>query len=62
MIKLMNENIDKITIEFDGAEDIDLETLSIFLNNTLNVLKTIAQDSIDPNQYCKFKLTDVRKG
>ena len=62
MIKLMNENIEKITIEFDGAEDIDLETLSKFLNNTLNVLKTIAQDSIDPNQYCKFKLTDVRKG
>lgn len=37
MIKLMNENIEKITIEFDGAEDIDLETLSKFLNNTLNV-------------------------
>lgn len=62
MLKLANENIESMTIKFDGSSDIDLETLSSVLKSTVNSLKIITDNILDENQYCKFKLKDVRKG
>lgn len=62
MLKLANENIETMTIKFEGTDDIDLETLSNVLKGTVNSLKIIADNKLDDKQYCKFKLKDVRKG
>ena len=62
MLKLANENIETMTIKFEGSDDIDLETLSTVLRGTVNSLKIIADNNLDAEQYCKFKLKDVRKG
>lgn len=62
MLKLANENVETMTIKFEGTNDIDLETLSDVLKSTVNSLKMVADKTLDENQYCKFKLKDVRKG
>ena len=62
MLKLANENIETMTIKFEGTNDIDLETLSDVLKSTVNGLKMVADKTLNENQYCKFKLKDVRKG
>ena len=62
MLRLANENIETMTIKFEGSSDIDLETLSDVLKSTVNSLKIVADRTLNENQYCKFKLKDVRKG
>ncbi len=62
MLKLADENIETMTIKLEGSSDIDLETLSDVLKSTVNSLKIVADRTLDENQYCKFKLKDVRKG
>ncbi|OUO69669.1 hypothetical protein [Thomasclavelia spiroformis] len=59
---MANENIETMTIKFEGSSDIDLETLSDVLKSTVNSLKIVADRTLNENQYCKFKLKDVRKG
>lgn len=62
MLRLANENIETMTIKFEGSSDIDLETLSDVLKSTVSSLKIVADRTLNENQYCKFKLKDVRKG
>lgn len=59
---MADENIETMTIKLEGSSDIDLETLSDVLKSTVNSLKIVADRTLDENQYCKFKLKDVRKG
>lgn len=53
---------EKLTMKFGGSEDIDMETLSISLNSTLMALKAIAMAETGEEDFCKFKVKDVRHG
>lgn len=62
MLILVNENVEKMQIKFEGTSDIDIETFSTTLKNTVSSLKIIADEVLDDDQFCKFKITDVSKG
>ncbi|WP_041137860.1 hypothetical protein [Beduini massiliensis] len=59
---MVDENIESLQIKFEGTNDIDIETFSTALKNTVSLLKTIASEVLQEEQFCKFKIKDVKKG
>lgn len=55
-------NKDSLRLVFEGDNDIDLKTLSVSLNSTVDVLTKLADYLLGENDYCKFKITNVEKG
>lgn len=55
-------NVEKLSLRFGGENDIDLETLSISLSATVNVLNKISDNIIGENDFCKFKVENIKKG
>lgn len=53
---------EKLTIRFGGENDIDLETLSASLSATVCTLKNLADNLINENDFCKFKVLNIEKG
>lgn len=53
---------ERLSLKFGGENDIDLETLSISLNSTVNVLKCICDNTLNENDFCKFKVESVEHG
>lgn len=53
---------EKLVIHFKGKDDIDLETLSISLNETVDTLKILADELISENDFCKFKVLNIQRG
>lgn len=62
MLKLVDKNVESMQIKFEGTNDIDIETFSTALKNTVSSLKIIADEILDDEQFCKFKIKDVKKG
>lgn len=62
MLRMVNESIENMQIKFEGTNDIDIETFSSALKNTVSSLKLIADEVLDEEQFCKFKIRDVKKG
>lgn len=50
-----------MTINLGGGDEVDIETLTVVLANTLKILKKAAQYT-EEDTYQKFVVTDVRKG
>ncbi len=53
---------ENIIMRFEGENDIDLETLSNSLNSTVDTLKTLADQLVGENDFCKFKVLNIQKG
>ncbi len=62
MLKLVDKNVESMQIKFEGTDDIDIETFSVALKNTVSSLRIIADEILDEEQFCKFKIKDVKKG
>ena len=62
MLKVIDESIENMQIKFEGTNDIDIETFSSALKNTVSSLKLIADEVLNEEQFCKFKIKDVKKG
>lgn len=53
---------EKLVMRFGGENDIDLETLSVSLNSTVDTLKNLSNNLISENDFCKFKVLNIQKG
>ena len=53
---------EKLIMRFGGENDIDLETLSVSLNATVDTLKNLSNNLISENDFCKFKVLNIQKG
>ena len=53
---------ESLKIRFNGADEIDLETLTNSLHSTLECLKIVADDVLAKDDYCKFVVKNVEKG
>lgn len=53
---------ERLILNFNGANEISLETLRQCLDITLDTMKFVADRNITENDYCKFVVRDVRKG
>lgn len=53
---------EQLVIKFEGENDIDLETLALSLNSTIDALKSIADEVLTENDFCKFKVVNIQKG
>lgn len=62
MLELVEKSIENMQIKFEGTNDIDIETFSSVLKNTVSSLRLIADELLDEEQFCKFKIRDVKKG
>lgn len=62
MLELVEKSIENMQIKFEGTNDIDIETFSSALKNTVSSLRLIADELLDEEQFCKFKIKDVKKG
>ena len=62
MIKVMRMETEQLIIKFEGENDIYLETLALSLNSTINTLKSISDEVLSENDFCKFKVINIQKG
>lgn len=53
---------ERLVMQFEGENDINLETLSNSLNSTVDTLKRLAEDLISENDFCRFKVMNIQKG
>ncbi|MDE6550466.1 MAG: hypothetical protein K2M44_03100 [Clostridia bacterium] len=56
------EKVERMTISFGGEDQIGLDTLRECLDITVDVMKTIADQNLAKDDYCKFYIQDVRRG
>ncbi len=57
-----NLKIEELKIRFKGEDDIELETFTDSLKALVNSLTKIADETIQENEFCKFKVTNIEKG
>lgn len=62
MLRVVDKSVENMQIKFEGTNDIDIETFSTALRNTVLSLRIIADEMLDEEQFCKFKIKDVKKG
>ena len=53
---------ERLTLKFDGANEISLETLRQSLDIMLDTMKFVADRNITENDFCRFVVREVRKG
>lgn len=53
---------ERLTLKFDGSNEISLETLRQCLDITLDTMKFVADRNITENDFCRFVVREVRKG
>lgn len=58
----MEKQTESLQLVFGGADSIDLENLSVALDSTINVLKRIADSSLNKSDFCKFNVKSIDKG
>lgn len=51
-----------LKLKFKGSNDIDLTTLSDSLSYIVDVLSKIADNTLNENDFCKFKVKNIEKG
>lgn len=56
------KNEESLIIKLNGSDEIDLYSFQNIITNTAEILKIIADKTIEENQYCKFKITKIEKG
>lgn len=56
------KKVERMTISFGGEDQIGLDTLRECLDITVDVMKTIADQNLAKDDYCKFYIQDVRRG
>lgn len=53
---------ERLTLKFDGTNEISLETLRQCLDITLDTMKFVADRNLTDKDYCRMVVQDVRKG
>jgi hypothetical protein len=61
MGEIMQEINDNMKIILGGEDEVEIETLTVVLSNTIKILKKASQYT-DEHSYQKFVVTDIKKG